>query len=169
MWAWRYKYNNIIHNINGLIMNYYAVHAGRKPGIYNTWKECEAQVKHFSQAKYKKFSTLEEAQCFVNVGISSVNNKNKVCLTNCHCDTFDKQKNDGTLSLKRKAKSSDILSTKLLKLQGNIGIIVLLLLTNDYYVDQACALCNFCTGFTSQVLILNLGTRQIFFVVVGAI
>ncbi|KAK7058660.1 hypothetical protein VNI00_002296 [Paramarasmius palmivorus] len=40
---------------------YYAVHTGRVPGIYLTWAECEAQVKGFANAKYKKFSTEEEA------------------------------------------------------------------------------------------------------------
>ncbi|GFN35253.1 ribonuclease H1 domain-containing protein [Tepidimicrobium xylanilyticum] len=44
---------------------YYAVRVGRNKGIYKTWAECEAQVKGFSNAVYKKFSTYEEAINFI--------------------------------------------------------------------------------------------------------
>ena len=46
--------------------NYYAVKNGRTPGLYGTWAECEAQVKGFNGAKFKKFSTLSEAEAFVS-------------------------------------------------------------------------------------------------------
>jgi ribonuclease HI len=35
---------------------FYVVWQGRKPGIYTTWAECEAQVKGFKDAKYKSFT-----------------------------------------------------------------------------------------------------------------
>ena len=44
---------------------YYAVKSGRKPGIYNTWTDCEAQVKEFSGAVYKKFDTYGDALKFL--------------------------------------------------------------------------------------------------------
>ncbi|MBS4913734.1 MAG: ribonuclease H family protein [Veillonella sp.] len=44
---------------------YYAVQQGRKPGIYETWASCEAQVKGFSGAVYKSFPTLDEAKAFM--------------------------------------------------------------------------------------------------------
>lgn len=44
---------------------YYAVKNGKKIGIYNTWAECESQVKGYSGAVYKKFSTYEEALNFI--------------------------------------------------------------------------------------------------------
>ncbi|MDR7870967.1 MAG: ribonuclease H family protein [Tissierellaceae bacterium] len=44
---------------------YYAVKNGRNPGIYYTWAECESEVKGFAGAKYKKFSTYEEAVNFI--------------------------------------------------------------------------------------------------------
>ncbi|NLV75571.1 MAG: RNase H [Tissierellia bacterium] len=44
---------------------YYAVKEGREIGVYETWGECEAQVKGYSGAVYKKFSTYEEAENFV--------------------------------------------------------------------------------------------------------
>lgn len=41
---------------------FYVVWVGRKPGIYATWDECEKQVARFVDAKYKAFSTREEAE-----------------------------------------------------------------------------------------------------------
>ncbi|THH26387.1 hypothetical protein EUX98_g7802 [Antrodiella citrinella] len=42
--------------------NYYAVARGWTAGVYTTWEECEAQVKGFAGAKYKKFHSAEEAE-----------------------------------------------------------------------------------------------------------
>ncbi|XP_030044629.1 ribonuclease H1 isoform X3 [Microcaecilia unicolor] len=50
---------------------YYAVRAGREPGVYRTWEECKEQVNRFHSARYKKFPTEEEAWAFVNSGNSS--------------------------------------------------------------------------------------------------
>ncbi|MCO5566146.1 hypothetical protein L7F22_019822 [Adiantum nelumboides] len=44
---------------------FYAVRKGKLPGVYTTWGECEAQVRGFGGARYKKFSTFEEARRFV--------------------------------------------------------------------------------------------------------
>ena len=49
-------------------MSYYAVHKGHKPGIYNTWPECEKQIKNFVGAQFKKFSVKTEAQDFLQNG-----------------------------------------------------------------------------------------------------
>ena len=46
----------------------YAVAAGRAPGVYSTWAECERQVKGFSGAKFKSFKTRDEAVAFVGGG-----------------------------------------------------------------------------------------------------
>lgn len=43
------------------MIKYYAVRVGRKTGIFNTWKECEEQVKGFSGSIYKSFKTNSEA------------------------------------------------------------------------------------------------------------
>ena len=43
----------------------YAIKAGRKPGIYNTWDEAKAQVDGFKGAIYKGFTSLEEAKAFM--------------------------------------------------------------------------------------------------------
>ncbi|MBD5327143.1 MAG: ribonuclease H [Bacteroides sp.] len=40
---------------------FYVVWQGLAPGIYDSWEECELQVKGFAGARYKSFSSLEEA------------------------------------------------------------------------------------------------------------
>ncbi|GMF13222.1 unnamed protein product [Phytophthora lilii] len=45
---------------------FYAVAKGRSTGVFRTWAECEAQVKGFAGARYKKFKTLGEATDFVD-------------------------------------------------------------------------------------------------------
>jgi len=44
---------------------YYAVRAGRQPGIYNTWDECKVQTIGFKGAAFKSFPTIEEAEAFM--------------------------------------------------------------------------------------------------------
>jgi ribonuclease HI len=41
---------------------YYVIWEGIKPGIYSSWKECQANIKGYPNAKYKSFSTLQEAE-----------------------------------------------------------------------------------------------------------
>lgn len=41
--------------------NFYVVWNGVKPGVYNTWDECKAQVSGYDGAIYKSFPTLNEA------------------------------------------------------------------------------------------------------------
>jgi ribonuclease HI len=45
---------------------FYAVRVGRVPGIYKTWPECQEQIKGFSNAQYKSFLSLSEAENFIN-------------------------------------------------------------------------------------------------------
>ena len=41
---------------------YYVVWIGNKPGIYDSWQECQLQVNGYPQAKFKSYKTLEEAK-----------------------------------------------------------------------------------------------------------
>ncbi len=41
---------------------FYAVKSGRSPGIYESWSECQEQIKGFAGALFKSFSSLQEAQ-----------------------------------------------------------------------------------------------------------
>lgn len=44
---------------------YYAVKAGRKTGIFETWDEAKEQVHGFKNAIYKSFKTMEEAENYM--------------------------------------------------------------------------------------------------------
>ena len=44
---------------------YYAVRVGRKPGIYNTWNECQEQINGVSGAQYHAFTSLEDAEQYL--------------------------------------------------------------------------------------------------------
>ena len=50
--------------------NYYAVIAGRVPGIYKSWPECQEQIDKFSGAVYRGFPTLWEAEHYMSIGVS---------------------------------------------------------------------------------------------------
>ncbi len=39
----------------------YVVWVGRHPGIYTTWEDCQAEVEHFPNARYKAFSNQTDA------------------------------------------------------------------------------------------------------------
>lgn len=41
---------------------FYVVWKGRRPGIYTSWPEAEAQVRGLAGAQYKSFGTLQEAE-----------------------------------------------------------------------------------------------------------
>ena len=48
-------------------IKYYAVVRGIKPGIYNTWNQCKAQVHKYLNAQYKSFPSKDEAiQYFID-------------------------------------------------------------------------------------------------------
>lgn len=57
---------------------YYAVKVGLTPGIYETWGECEANVKGYPKADYKGFTTLEEAKMYL--GAEAINNQMEIKL-----------------------------------------------------------------------------------------
>ena len=46
-------------------MSFYAVQAGRSPGVYRSWEDCSKQVHKYPKAIYKKFSTMSEATRFL--------------------------------------------------------------------------------------------------------
>ncbi|WP_128894319.1 ribonuclease H [Longirhabdus pacifica] len=41
---------------------FYVVWEGKQPGVYKTWAECQQQVNNYTQAKYKSFPSLAEAE-----------------------------------------------------------------------------------------------------------
>ncbi len=56
---------------------YYVVWKGLRPGIYTTWKECELQIKGYQDARYKSYSTLQEAEQAYSKGFVKVPAKKK--------------------------------------------------------------------------------------------
>lgn len=44
---------------------FYAVKAGRKTGIFESWDECKVQIQGYSSAIYKSFLTLDEAKSYL--------------------------------------------------------------------------------------------------------
>ena len=53
--------------------NFYAVRVGKKPGIYKTWPECQANTSGYPGAVFKGFETLAEAEDFMalDTGVNS--------------------------------------------------------------------------------------------------
>ena len=45
---------------------YYAVRKGKVPGIYKSWNECKEQTEGFSNAEFKGFANLADAQNYMN-------------------------------------------------------------------------------------------------------
>lgn len=50
---------------------YYAVVKGRTPGIYFTWEDCRKQIHEYPGAEFKGFSTIEEAEQFIETRTAS--------------------------------------------------------------------------------------------------
>ena len=47
---------------------YYAVRVGRKPGVYNTWSECQEQTHRYRGARFKSFPSHSQAAAWVAEG-----------------------------------------------------------------------------------------------------
>ena len=47
-------------------LKFYAVRIGKEPGIYHSWAECLDQVRGFPKAMFKSFTSLADAENFVN-------------------------------------------------------------------------------------------------------
>ena len=45
---------------------YYTVWKGVNPGVYDSWTDCQLQIKNFKGALYKSFATREEAEEALN-------------------------------------------------------------------------------------------------------
>ena len=45
---------------------FYAVRRGREKGIFSSWEECKNQVVGFAGAEYKSFSSINDAQDYLD-------------------------------------------------------------------------------------------------------
>ncbi|WP_151734268.1 ribonuclease H [Paenibacillus tengchongensis] len=47
---------------------YYVVWEGKRPGVYGTWAECQAETNHYTGAKYKSYESRSEAEAAFKAG-----------------------------------------------------------------------------------------------------
>lgn len=67
------------------ISRWYVVWEGRKPGIYDSWKECSDQVLGFSGNKFKSFATYAEAVSeYAKGNVDAAGESSSPCCQ--HCD-----------------------------------------------------------------------------------
>ncbi|QDZ19678.1 ribonuclease H-like protein [Chloropicon primus] len=59
---------SLVLESGGMKRKLYAVKKGRQPGLYNTWKEAEEQVKGFRNAVHRAFSSEKEAESYLLEG-----------------------------------------------------------------------------------------------------
>ena len=51
-------------------MKYYVVWAGHHPGVYDTWEDCQEQIKNFPGARFKSFSSAAAATEAYRMGVA---------------------------------------------------------------------------------------------------
>ncbi|WP_047247022.1 ribonuclease H1 domain-containing protein [Maribacter thermophilus] len=56
---------------------FYVVWKGKKPGIYDTWKDCKAAITGFKGAQYKSFETFDMAKKAYNGNFEDFKGKKK--------------------------------------------------------------------------------------------
>lgn len=56
---------------------FYTVWKGKRPGIYNTWKDCKAAIDGYKGAEYKSFATFEIAKKAYNGSYEDFKGKKK--------------------------------------------------------------------------------------------
>lgn len=61
------NYNQKNNKNNKSNKKYYAIKKGHNPGIYPTWEEAKKQIDGYSGPIFKKFTTIEDAQNFMNI------------------------------------------------------------------------------------------------------
>ncbi len=61
-------------------LKYYVVWAGKKPGVYSSWEECQKQIMGFDGAKYMSFPNQEQAATALRKGMGSYLGKKKVAV-----------------------------------------------------------------------------------------
>lgn len=59
---------------------FYAVAVGRQLGVYLTWSECEAQVKGYPAAVFKRFSTMEGERSALHMALGLGRGHDAKCL-----------------------------------------------------------------------------------------
>ena len=88
---------------------YYAVHKGRRPGIYKSWNDCKKQIDKFEGAIFKKFTDEKDAKEFLKVGFGEGKKPRSVV----------RKEND---DIKNKAKIDDAIGVSVSDALDAIGV-----------------------------------------------
>lgn len=76
-------------------MKYYVVWHGRHTGVYDTWEDCQEQIKNFPGAKYKAFSSSAAASEAYRMGVSEEDSGDLTRLLNGAGEARNKKKKGG--------------------------------------------------------------------------
>ena len=58
----------------GRKIQFFGVKVGRKPGVYTEWSECKAQILGVQTAKWKRFTSFEEANVYCSADSVKIEN-----------------------------------------------------------------------------------------------
>ena len=72
---------------------YYAIRKVIKTGIFENWSDCQAATAGYSNAEFKSFSTLEEAENYLDNGMTPETNK--------QMDSIDMEPNKFNLKMEK--------------------------------------------------------------------
>lgn len=87
---------------------YYAVKQGWTPGIYRTWKECQAQTSGFACAQFKSFPTMEEAQAFLDSSLGQAMEIDEHTLTAYVDGSYDHSRKEYSYGMVLKEKDGEL-------------------------------------------------------------
>lgn len=79
---------------------FYAVANGRVPGVFLTWGECEKSVKDFPCAKFKKFTSEQEAKDFCKTPTKSFTKSTQAKYSNITFDSDSESDQEPTVKTK---------------------------------------------------------------------
>jgi len=79
---------------------FYAVANGRVPGVFLTWGECEKSVKDFPGAKFKKFTSEQEAKDFCKTPTKSFTKSTQAKYSNITFDSDSESDQEPTVKTK---------------------------------------------------------------------
>lgn len=98
---------------------FYGVKEGVKPGVYDNWNDCKANVDGYSGAKYKSFKTEEEAIIYV-YGVNLAKSKDKDVAKKDKISVKKEQKEQKKESKQAKREIEEIENKEISKIDLNV-------------------------------------------------
>lgn len=128
-------------------MKYYVVKKGRRMGIFNSWSECEGQVKGFPNAVFKSFSSLEDAKKYYNdhaevqknISVDNIDEDSVIAYVDGSYDNKEKRYGYGVILFYRNKK--EILSgagdeSELIEFRNVTGELIAVRKAIEYAIDN---------------------------------